>query len=234
MSKVFFGIPARGGSKRLARKNLLEIDGKSLLRIAIENARDSGVDGDIYVATDDTEIAKHAEDNGAIVPYIMDDSMCGDAVPSFLPCWKILEHIESENNIKYDAFCVLQPSSPLRTERDVRESLDILLNGEHDAVTSIGLLDQHYTAWTVSYKDDKLVPYWGDEAIRTDRSLLPDVFMLNGAIKAILPEAYRKTGSIWGTSLTGYEMPMERSVHVATKIDYELAKIIKKNLSEDA
>ena len=84
--QMLCAIPARGGSKRLARKNLRNLAGMPLIVHSIDVARKSGLFEFVYVCTEDQEIAEVARAHGASVPIMMPVELCGDLVASHVPC----------------------------------------------------------------------------------------------------------------------------------------------------
>lgn len=82
MLRYYCVIPARGGSKRIPRKNIQEVAGIPLIGHVIKNASASGVFEAIFVSTDDTEIANIAQGFGAIVPYLRDSNLSNDFTPT--------------------------------------------------------------------------------------------------------------------------------------------------------
>lgn len=106
-------IPARGGSKRIKRKNVREFCGKPLIYWTIKQAQDSGVFDDILVSTEDREIAQIARQYGAIVipqPMASDTSTNVDVIK-----WVVDKYI-------IDSIMLLQCTSPLRTPENIREA----------------------------------------------------------------------------------------------------------------
>jgi len=107
-------IPARGGSKRIPRKNIKSFHGKPIIAWSIEVARASGLFDDVYVSTDDEEIAIVAETYGATIPFfrpadISDDFACDKEVREHFICWMKSEMIEA------DILCYLYPTAPFVT-----------------------------------------------------------------------------------------------------------------------
>ena len=85
-------IPARIGSKRLQRKNLLPLAGKPMLGYSIEAAREAGCTP-VYVCTESEEIADLARQIGAEVPFLVPEELCGDFISSHEPCQFVAEKI---------------------------------------------------------------------------------------------------------------------------------------------
>lgn len=141
-------IPARGGSKRLPRKNVRELRGKPLIAYSIEAARDSGLFTEVYVCTDNAQIAEVSIRYGALVPRLMPEELCGDLVASHVPCQFMASEI-SKAGCTFESLLCLQPSSPLRSPEDIRGAVNLYNRGTFDFVVSVTPIDPHYFHWAV-------------------------------------------------------------------------------------
>ena len=220
--RMLCAIPARGGSKRLARKNLLPLAGKPMLVYSIEAARDSGLFGEIFVCTDDDEIAGIARRHGAAVPFLMPTELCGDLIPSHVPCAHLARELGN-----HDSLICLQPSSPLRSGADIRAACQRFEQDRLDFLVSVTAVDPHYFHWAVHRpnQEGEWRLFFGEQFMK-ERPLLPPVYRPNGAIKIARLAALEQTGHFFGQKLGVLEMPEERSVHVATRFDFELCEFL--------
>lgn len=103
-------IPARGGSKRIPRKNIRNFHDKPLISYSIAAAIESGVFRDIYVSTDDLEIARIAEKCGAKVPFIRSNDLSTDTAMTVPVIADAISRLEIANN---DIVCCIYPTAPL-------------------------------------------------------------------------------------------------------------------------
>ena len=218
-------IPARGGSKRLPRKNVRGMAGKPLIAYSIEAARESGLFNDVYVCTDDAEIAEVAVRYGAVVPRLMPEELCGDLVASHVPCQFLAAEI-AKSGLAFESMLCLQPSSPLRSAEDIRGAVGVYQKGNFDFVVSVTPVDPHFFHWAVVPAEEM---YWkmffGKEYMK-ERPLLPVVCRPNGSIKIATFSALRSVGNFFGERLGVFETPEERSVHVATEFDLRVCEAI--------
>ena len=223
-------IPARGGSKRLPRKNVVDLAGKPLIAYSIESALESRLFDEVYVCTDDAEIADVAVGYGATVPKLLPENLCGDLVASHVPCQFIAREL-SKRGLQVDSLLCLQPSSPLRIADDVRAAVEEYRRGDFDFVVSVTPIDPHYFHWAVIPCEE---PYWrmffGVEYLK-ERPLLPVVYRPNGSIKIAKVDALASVGHFFGERLGTCETPEERSVHVANKFDLKVCEAILKGSS---
>jgi len=107
-------IPARGGSKGVPRKNIKDLNGKSLVAYSIEEAKKSKYIDRIVVSTEDEEIARVSEKLGAEVPYLRPQELAGDDSPTVDCVVHMINWLKVNENYIPEYVCVLQCTSPLR------------------------------------------------------------------------------------------------------------------------
>ena len=119
--RVLGVVPARGGSRRIPRKNLQSVGGMTLVERAIEHARGAEWIDDLLVSTDCGEISLTARRAGAIV-RMRPDPIVGDGemAPVLLDALRCAEH---DNGVSYATVVCIQPTSPLRTSKDIDETI---------------------------------------------------------------------------------------------------------------
>jgi CMP-N,N'-diacetyllegionaminic acid synthase len=219
-------IPARGGSKRLARKNLRPLAGKPLIAYSIESALQSALFDHVYVCTEDEEIADLAVSFGAEVPKLMPEELCGDMVASHIPCQYIESQLATHGEI--DSLICLQPSSPLRSPQDILDAVAKFNQGPFDFVVSVTPVDPHDFHWAVvPGEGDYWKMFFGSQYLK-ERPLLPPVYRPNGSIKIARLNALARVGHFFGERLGTVTTPFERSVHVAIEFDLKLCETILK------
>ena len=145
-------IPARGGSKRLPRKNILDLAGKPLIAWTIEAALNSKYIDRIVVSTDDQEIANISIKYGAEVPFLRPKSLATDDASSIDTVINVLGEVEIINQ-HYEYIVLLQPTSPLRTEIDIDKAIELLEKKSADSVISVCEVD-HPSHWINTLPDD--------------------------------------------------------------------------------
>lgn len=225
MAETLCAIPARGGSKRLPRKNLRLLAGRPLIAYTIEAARHTGLFSDVYVCTDDEEIAGVARSCGALVPFLSPPELCGDLMPSHAPCQNLAAHLAGQGR-PADVLVCLQPSSPLRSAGDIAAAVTEFRRADCDFTVSITALDPHDFHWAVVPGGDGYWRMYFGSAYVKERPLLPMVYRPNGAVKIARLQVLAKVGNFFGERLTTVEMPPERSIHVATEFDLRLCQFL--------
>ncbi|MDN3618940.1 acylneuraminate cytidylyltransferase family protein [Polaribacter undariae] len=126
-------IPARGGSKRLKNKNILELEGIPLFVHSINYAKEnSNLDIDIVVSTDDVEIKRIALENDAIV-VDRPDEISGD----FTTTVAVMKHVIDALDKKYDHVILLQPTNPLRPKELLQNAFNSFIKGSFDSLMTV-------------------------------------------------------------------------------------------------
>lgn len=223
--RMLCAIPARGGSKRLPRKNIRKLAGKPMIAHTIEIARQSRLFDTVYVCTDDREIADVAISYGAAVPFLMPPDLCGDLVASHAPCQRLAAHL-AEKSAAIDTLVCLQPTSPLRTVDDLQSAVIEFQTNSFDFVVSVTPVDPHYFHWVVAPRGEEFWGmYFGSQFLK-ERPLLPPVFRPNGSIKIGRLPVLAQVGHFFGERLGVVETPEDHSVHVAVEFDLKLCEMI--------
>lgn len=120
-------IPARGGSKRIPRKNIKEFHGKPLIAYSIEAALESGCFDKVIVSTDDEEIATVARRYGAETPFIRPQEISNDFATTKDVIDHFLDYLK-KNSFNYDYLCTIYATAPLLQEKYIIEGYDKLKN----------------------------------------------------------------------------------------------------------
>lgn len=207
-------ILARGGSKGIKQKNIVDIQGKPLISYAIEAAKNSNVDS-FWVSTDCREIAEVSLKYGAgIVDRPKDIS--GDHSKSD----EALLHFAKEHN-DFQILVFIQPTSPLLTAQDINNGLEMMDN--YDSIFSA--YKEHWIPrWTLDGKPDG----W-KVASRPMRQNREERWVENGALYITTRQQLERTGLRYGGKIGILEMPMSRSFQIDTYDDLDLIRKILKN-----
>ena len=223
--KILAIIPARGGSKRLPRKNIIDLNGKPLIAWSIEAGLNSKYVDRVIVSTDDIEIAKISEKWGADIPFIRPKELATDIATTVDVIMHALINVEGGKEV-YDYIMLLQPTSPLRTSEHVSNTIKMLVNGDWDAV------------WTVSETDSKSHPlkqlnvnnnrldYYDDNGKNiVARQQLSTVYHKNGIAYAITRDCILHKKSIKGNK-TGAYIIHGNHISIDTEWDLSLVEFI--------
>ncbi len=134
--KILAIIPARGGSKRIPRKNIKDFLGKPIIAYSIEAALNSRLFDEVMVSTDDEEIARVAKKYGASVPFMRSEKNSNDHATTADVIEEVLAGYE-EKSIKFDIFCCIYPTAPLIDGATLKNCCTLLIDEKFDSVFPI-------------------------------------------------------------------------------------------------
>ncbi|MFW5886285.1 MAG: pseudaminic acid cytidylyltransferase [Bacteroidota bacterium] len=126
-------IPARGGSKRIPRKNIKDFLGKPIIAYSIEAALESGLFEEVMVSTDDKEIAEVAKQYGATVPFIRSDENANDFATLADVVDEVKEQFIAEGR-RFNNICLILPTAPLIKVENIQKGYSILIKQKADSV----------------------------------------------------------------------------------------------------
>ena len=129
-------IPARGGSKRIPRKNIKDFLGKPIIAYSIDAAMNSGAFNEVMVSTDDDEIAEVAKEYGASVPFYRSAEMSTDMAMTALVLIEVLDEYDKRGKI-FEHVCCLYPCAPFVTPDRLKEGMELLMKSGADSVLPI-------------------------------------------------------------------------------------------------
>ena len=201
-------ILARGGSKGIKRKNLIDLKGKPLLSHVVEIAKKSNVD-EVWVSTEDEEIASVALTYGASVirrPL----ELAGDTSTSE----EALIHFTE--NIDYDIMVFIQATSPMVTCEDINKGIAMMKSGRYDSIFSV--TEEH---WIPRWTED-LQPVNWDPQNRPRRQDKEKTYIENGAFYITSREFLKKNNNRYGGTLGVVKMPLARSFQIDSLEDLRL------------
>ena len=221
--KTFLAIiPARGGSKRLPKKNVLELAGKPLIAWSIEAAKESKYIDSVVVSSDDNEILSVAIEHGAQslkrpVELASDEATTADT----------LVHVIKNMKEAYDYIVLLQPTSPLRDAQDIDEAIKYLFEKEAKSIVSVCEME-HSPLWANTLPNDRnMQTFLKEEGINRRSQDLEPYYRLNGAIYICKTEEFLKAKSFFlKENVFAYEMPQNKSVDIDTDLDFLVAEAL--------
>lgn len=213
-------IPARGGSKRLPRKNIVDFLGRPIIAYTIDAARESGCFARVTVSTDDREIAEVAQRCGAEI-VLRRPELASDSATLLEVC---LDFLDSENAAGRDwqYLGCLYATSPLRHAEDVRATMNLLEPDRCAFAMAVTAYDHYAHQAMAMDKDGALTPMW-PELVERRGSDLPPLRAGNGSTYGLEVAAFRRHKAFYGPGLRGYDMPRERSIDIDTQTDLDFA-----------
>lgn len=225
-------IPARAGSKGLAGKNLMLLNGRPLISYVIETACKVQAIDKVVVSTDSEDIAKAAISRGAEAPFLRPAGIAQDYTPLF----PVLIHaIKYYDSLNWPAHIIisLQPTSPLTAPEDIDRGIKMILETNCDSVSSVCKIEQFHPFRALRLTDDNkvfpLTEYTSEKAAnRQDR---PAAFGHNGAFyirKREVLEQWSGSDFAFGKDPRAVIMDKVRSINIDTILEFKLAEVILK------
>lgn len=221
MSRRLAIIPARGGSQRLPRKNVLDFHGRPMLAWTVAAALESKAFDRVMVSTEDEEIAAAARAAGADV-HPRSQALAADSVRVVDVCLEVLDD-DKRAGRSYDTLCCLYATAPLRRSDDILAVLGLLEPGVCDFAMAVTRYAHPAHQALVSQGDGILRPMWPELAERRAEQV-GEVYVDNGSTYAANVDAFRRQRSFHGPGLRGFSMPFLRSIDIDDMEDLALAR----------
>ncbi|MDA7433306.1 acylneuraminate cytidylyltransferase family protein [Synechococcus sp. AH-601-N10] len=218
-------IPARGGSKRLPRKNILPIDGKPVICWTIEAALNSCIFDKILVSSEDDEILSIVKDY-PVDACLRPSHLASDIASVSEVCFHHLDLL-LKDKLNYDQLFCLYPTAPLRDASDLSEMAKIFAHhSDAQAVIAVSKYMHYPHQAFASDENMKISPYWPNlQHLRADK--LPTMYAGNGSTYAILVEEFLKTlRFVPSNGVYGYPMSLMNSIDIDTKEDFQMLECI--------
>lgn len=217
-------IPARGGSKRIPRKNIKLFKGMPVISYAIQTARDSGIFSEIIVSTDDQEIAEVAESFGASVPWKRSRDLASDFSTTVEVMQDTVTKLSSTLK-KLDNVCCIYPVTPLLRTNHLSRGLDTLKSGDWDyVISSVEASPSPERVFSLGVSKEILMRFPEHEVTRTQD--LPVSFYDAGQFYWGKKSAWEHGLPLFTSNSTILELPRECAVDVDTIEDWHYAEML--------
>lgn len=221
-------IPARGGSKRLPRKNVKLLGDKPLIAWSIEAAKASKYIDRVIVSTDDEEIKQVSEQYGAQVPFLRPEHLSNDHASSF----DVIKHaiyflqLDQPNEL----IVLLQPTSPLRLVSELDTALEFFIAKNAKGIVSISETE-HSPMWSNTLPENGCMSDFIRPEVQGKRSQdLPRFFRLNGSIYIYETLSLLEQAKMFfDENVYGFETSLETAVDIDTALDFLVAETIIKH-----
>ncbi|PKQ74967.1 pseudaminic acid cytidylyltransferase [Aeromonas sobria] len=224
-------IPARGGSKRIPRKNIRPFCGQPMLAYAIQAAQKSGCFSKVVVSTDDNEIAEVARQLGAEVPFLRPASLADDhtgTTPVVIDTIQRLDQLD----IKSEHYCCIYATVPLIQADDLKAAYQRLIASLTPFVYTVAEFGFPIQRAVRMDEQGRVTPFWPEQMAKRSQDLEP---------------AYQDAGQFyWGTRAAwldgispiggegiGHILPRHRVVDIDTPEDWHLAELLYQVLAQD-
>ncbi len=218
-------IPARGGSKRLPNKNIIDFKGKPMIAWTIEVALQSGLFHRVLVSTDSSEIADIAKQYGASVPFLRSQA-ADDYSPVSYATYYALQQCVQELGEEYDIVTQLMANTPLRTAKDIQDSMENFLNRSAVAQLSCFPFGWMNPWWAFKLKDDGQPDYLFDESLTERSQDLPTLYCPTGAVWIAKSKTLLKNRSFYCPGHIFYPLAWQSAVDIDDEDDLAMAEAV--------
>ena len=215
-------IPARGGSKGIPRKNIINLAGKPLIAWTIEASLNSRYITKTIVSSDDKEILDISTEYGAEVIKRPDD-LASDIATSESAVRHAVDYLESLGEV-FDIVVLLQPTSPLRGYKDIDGAFEVMFDANATAVISTCEFDNKILKTFMENSNGFLEGISNNKYLFMRRQDLSKVYMPNGAIYIIDIKLFREKYSFMTSKTLNYIMPKNKSIDIDSISDIENAE----------
>lgn len=228
MTYIIGVIPARGGSKGIKNKNIVEICGHPLIAYSIKHAINSKIINRVIVSTNSHVIKQKALSYGAEVPFMRPNELAKDDSTD-LDVFKHLIYWLEKNNQKIpELFVHLRPTSPVRDVKDIEVGVKKLLSSDADSLRSVIISPlTPFKMWRLT-KNEFLEPLLINtnlkEPFNMPRQLLPEVYWQTANLDIIKTDTIIKKNSISGLKILPLLIKKDYAIDIDVKYDLEIAR----------
>lgn len=220
--KILGMIPAKGGSTRLARKNVANLGGQSLLAWTVDVARDCGLIDRLVLSTEDEGIADAGRELGVDVPFMRPDYLARDPAGVDDVAMHMVCELENMGDV-FDEMIYLLPTCPFRGAVDIVSGYQLFKQTGADFLISVAEFE-HTPFAALSVADNhQLNPVFPVHFGKKSQNM-PVAVRPNGAFHIFKVNAFKKSKTSYPSGVVGYQMSRERSIDIDTTLDLALAE----------
>ena len=216
---------ARGGSRRIPKKNIADINGKPLIRYTIDEVKKSQYIDQYIVSTDDDEIFDYCLKECKV--SVFERPKASDTQTSVEALYQV---VKCHN--QFDYIVEIMCTNPLKTVEDIDGVIEMLDEGKSESVVSVVRIWDTHPLRVKYLENGKLKNFYGDENPDKPNSrrqdLSPPAYVRNGSIYAMTFEQLKQKSLRVDEDTLAYIMPEERTINIDEPRDLELARVLLK------
>jgi CMP-N,N'-diacetyllegionaminic acid synthase len=218
-------IPARGGSRRLPRKNLARLGDRTLVRRALETSLASEAFAAVALSSEDPEILAEANGLDSVALIRRPAELATETARAYDVVLHALRMLESGGSEPFEAIAVIQCTSPFTASEDLAGAVRMLDRTGAESVVSVAPLESAVHPLKLKRMEgDRLLPYLEDDRLLPSHEL-PPLWLRNGSIYVSRREVI-DAGDLVAEDVRGFKMPPERSHDIDTPTDLALAELL--------
>lgn len=221
--KILAIIPARGGSKRVPKKNIKSLNGKPLIYYSINSALQSQYIDKVIVSTDNEEIKDVSIRFGAEIVE-RPNNLAEDESSTIDVVFHVLDTLK-ENSYDPTLIILIQPTSPLRDNEDIDKAIELFLKSKCDILMSV-CETKHPPYWCFKLEEGLLKPIFDNKYLSMRSQDLNKTYQPNGAIFIARPKDLNRNKSFYSENTIPYIMPLEKSVDIDDEFDFMIAEFL--------
>jgi CMP-N-acetylneuraminic acid synthetase len=215
-------VPARGGSRRVPRKNLARLGGQTLVRRALERAVAARCFAVVALSSDDGDILAEADGLDVVALRRPPELATETALARDVAQHALRELDDADRPL--EALAILQCTSPFTAPEDVAGAVAVLERTGAESVVSVArVAGAHHPLKLKRLEGDRLLPYLEDDRL-TPSHELPPLWVRNGSVYVFRRDVVER--GLEATDVRGYEMPPERSFDIDTDEDLAFAEFL--------
>lgn len=216
-------IPARGGSKRIPRKNIKDFLGKPIIAYSIETALESGLFDEVMVSTDDEEIAEISQKYGAKVPFMRSEENSHDHAGTTGVLLEVLNNYNSlERNFEFG--CCIYPTAPLVSVNFLQKGFYLLMNSNYDSTFPIVKFSYPIQRALRICEDNKIEMVWPQNRKKRTQDFEKS-YHDAGQFYWFNVNNLKKKQSLFTNNMTGIEVSELAVQDIDNESDWKIAEI---------
>ncbi|MGN0425600.1 MAG: pseudaminic acid cytidylyltransferase [Acetatifactor sp.] len=215
-------ITARGGSKRIPRKNIKLFCGKPILQYSIEAALDSGCFDQVMVSTEDAEIAEIAREAGAAVPFLRSNETSDDYATTADVIREVLEEYR-KRGMEFTHACILYPTAPFVSAGKLREAMKLLVEQNADSV--LPMVRFSFPPQRAFVMNDGKISFAQQQYAKTRSQDLEPMYHDSGQFCCFRTDVFLEKKTLVTENTLGIEYPESEVQDIDTPEDWKLAEL---------
>ena len=215
-------IPARGGSKRIPRKNIRNFLGKPIIEYSIKTALESGIYDVVMVSTDDVEIADLAKKCGAEVPFYRSSDTSDDNATTAAVLLEVLEKYEGQGKF-FDIGTCIYPTAPFITEKVLKESFTLLESGKYDTIFPV--VRYSYPIQRALKVENNKMKLFSEQYKKSRSQDLEPSFHDAGQFYTFKVKEFKELENLWTENTGVIEMPELEVQDIDNEEDWKIAEL---------
>ncbi len=215
-------ITARGGSKRIPRKNIKPFAGRPILEYSIEAALHADMFHEVMVSTDDEEIAQVAKKAGARVPFFRSSATSNDFATTADVIAEVLDSYE-RIGMRFGTACCIYPTAPFVTANAIKTAMMLLEQEQADSVIPV-VKFSFPPQRCVVIRDGRLTPKWPENMAKRSQDLEP-LYHDCGQFYCLRVESFRRQKAVWMEHVVPFIQDEMNVQDIDTPEDWKIAEM---------